>query len=84
MKPSVAVRFHHPPLILVLQGLLMPDDLVQEGRLEAFLSENYSFDSKNGEYLIIVVISFPMTFLGAIYLRSKWWVFRHYKTCNIT
>jgi hypothetical protein len=41
----------------------MPDDLVKEGRLEAFLSGNYSFDSKNGEYLIIVVISFPTTLL---------------------
>ena len=48
----------------------MPDDLVQEGRLEAFLSENYSFDSKNGEYLIVVVISFPMTFFRC-YILTK-------------
>ena len=69
-KLSVAIHFGHSPLNLVLQGLLMPDDLVQEGRLEAFLSENYSFDSQDGKYLVIAVISFPMTFLRCYILTE--------------
>jgi hypothetical protein len=70
LKPSVAMHFHHSLLTLVLQGLLMPDDLEQEGRLEAFLSENHSFDSQDGKYLLIIVIRFPMTFLRC-YILTK-------------
>ena len=64
--------FHLSPLTSVLQGVLIHDDLTQEGRIEAFLSENYAFDSRNGKYLITVAIpgSFPMSFLRC-YILTK-------------
>ena len=56
--------------LCVSQDLLLPEDLVQEGRLETLVSQKYNIILENGIYLNFLLQPYSCC-LGVVYLRSR-------------